>query len=137
MMALMRSSIPLLLAAAVALALAGQAAATLNAVGRTPIMGWSGYNAFMQNSGHCDKAGAGGYNETTFVQTADVLVSSGLAKLGYVYLNLDDCVPPPPQRTTHAMCPPLPRCARLGEPHLVARAAVDCGEPDERRQADA
>ena len=34
-------------------------------------MGWSGYNAFMQNSGHCDKAGAGGYNETTFVQTAE------------------------------------------------------------------
>jgi len=48
-------------------------------------------NAFMQNSGHCDKAGAGGYNETTFVQTADALVSKGLAALGYVYLNLDDC----------------------------------------------
>ena len=41
----------------------------------------------MQNSGHCDKAGAGGYNETTFVQTMDVLVSTGLDKLGYVYLN--------------------------------------------------
>ena len=48
-------------------------------------------NAFMQNSGHCDKAGAGGYNETTFVQTADALVRTGLADLGYVYLNLDDC----------------------------------------------
>ena len=78
----------------------------------------------MQNSGHCDKAGAGGYNETTFVQTADALRrsvphislsflshafltvshfalisplislifhSKGLAALGYVYLNLDDC----------------------------------------------
>ncbi len=62
-----------------------------NAVGQTPIMGWSGYNAFMQNSGHCDKAGAGGYNETTFVETADFLVKSGLRDLGYVYLNLDDC----------------------------------------------
>jgi hypothetical protein len=45
----------------------------------------------MQNSGHCDKAGAGGYNETTFVETADFLVKSGLRDLGYVYLNLDDC----------------------------------------------
>jgi hypothetical protein len=62
-----------------------------NAVGQTPVMGWSGYNAFMQNSGHCDKAGAGGYNETTFVQTAEALVKTGLAELGYVYLNLDDC----------------------------------------------
>lgn len=41
-------------------------------------------NAFMQNSGHCDKAGAGGYNETTFVQTADALKSNGLADLGYI-----------------------------------------------------
>ena len=60
-----------------------------NAVGQTPIMGWSGYNAFMQNSGHCDKAGAGGYNEQTFIQTAEVLVKTGLRDLGFVYLNLD------------------------------------------------
>eukprot|EP00035_Acanthoeca_spectabilis_P014665 m.284041 g.284041 ORF g.284041 m.284041 type:complete len:457 (-) comp16193_c0_seq1:40-1410(-) len=65
--------------------------ANKNAVGQTPIMGWSGYNAFMQNSGHCDKAGAGGYNETTFVQTMDALVSSGLKDAGYEYLNADDC----------------------------------------------
>lgn len=70
----------------------------------------------MQNSGHCDKAGAGGYNETTFVQTMDALVSSGLKDAGYAkqlalnapnailfkplfrfptvsyeYLNADDC----------------------------------------------
>jgi alpha-galactosidase len=54
-------------------------------------MGWSGYNAFMQKSGHCDKAGAGGYNESTFVQTADALIKTGLRDLGYTYLNLDDC----------------------------------------------
>ena len=41
-------------------------------------------NAFMQNSGHCDKAGAGGYNETTFIQTAEALKRNGLADLGYV-----------------------------------------------------
>jgi hypothetical protein len=40
----------------------------------------------MQNSGHCDKAGAGGYNETTFVQTMDALKTTGLDKLGYIYL---------------------------------------------------
>ena len=62
-----------------------------NAVGQKPIMGWSGYNAFMQNSGHCDRAGAGGYNETTFIQTMDALVSTGLDKAGYTYLNADDC----------------------------------------------
>ena len=100
-------------------ALLSVAAANRNAVGQTPIMGWSGCaptlpplphptprpaaattklrgacaadNAFMQNSGHCDKAGAGGYNETTFVQTAEALKRNGLADLGYV------CPLPPPQ----------------------------------------
>jgi alpha-galactosidase len=56
-----------------------------------PVMGWSGYNAFMQNSGHCDTAGAKGYNEQTFLKTAEYLVSSGLRDKGYRYLNLDDC----------------------------------------------
>ena len=56
-----------------------------NAVGQLPIMGWSGYIALMQDSGHCDKAGAAGYNETTFQQTAAVLESSGLRDLGYTY----------------------------------------------------
>ena len=58
---------------------------------QTPVMGWSGYNRFMQNSGHCDKAGAAGYNETTVVETMNALVSSGLSTLGYIYINLDDC----------------------------------------------
>ena len=62
-----------------------------NAVGQLPIMGWSGYIALMQDSGHCDKAGAAGYNETTFQQTAVVLESTGLRDLGYTYMNLDDC----------------------------------------------
>ena len=62
-----------------------------NAVGQLPIMGWSGYIALMQDSGHCDKAGAAGYNETTFQQTAAVLESTGLRDLGYTYMNLDDC----------------------------------------------
>eukprot|EP00041_Stephanoeca_diplocostata_P036904 m.1367644 g.1367644 ORF g.1367644 m.1367644 type:complete len:462 (+) comp24953_c0_seq15:96-1481(+) len=62
-----------------------------NGVGQLPVMGWSGYNAFMQHSGHCDAAGSSGYNETTFVQTMDALKQFGLADLGYVYLNADDC----------------------------------------------
>ena len=105
-------------------ALLSVAAANRNAVGQTPIMGWSGCaptlpptptslpppphghttklrgacaadNAFMQNSGHCDKAGAGGYNETTFVQTAEALKRNGLADLGYV-CPLHHTKPTPP-----------------------------------------
>jgi hypothetical protein len=58
---------------------------------QTPVMGWSGYNRFMQNSGHCDKAGSSGYNETTVIETMEALISTPLAKAGYIYLNLDDC----------------------------------------------
>jgi alpha-galactosidase len=71
--------------------LIGLATANRNSVGQLPIMGWSGYNAFMQNSGHCATAGAAGYNETTFLTTADALIKTGLRELGYTYLNLDDC----------------------------------------------
>ena len=53
--------------------------------------GLSGHNAFMQNSGHCDRAGAGGYNETTFLESMDALNRTGLQKLKYVYINADDC----------------------------------------------
>jgi alpha-galactosidase len=67
----------------------GLAAHTLAAVQKAPVMGWSGYNALMQNSGAC--ALAGGYNETAFLETAAALQSSGLAAKGYVYLNADDC----------------------------------------------
>ena len=70
-------------------ALLTTAQANRNAVGKLPIMGWSGYNALMQNNKHC--LGAAGYNETTFIQTADVLIKTGLRDLGYTYLNLDDC----------------------------------------------
>ena len=76
------------IAVALFLALATPAEAKLDGNGKLPIMGWSGYNAFMQNSGHCDTAGARGYNEGTFIQTADALVKTGLAKSGYQYLNL-------------------------------------------------
>ncbi|EOY28333.1 hypothetical protein QUC31_012972 [Theobroma cacao] len=51
-----------------------------NGVSRTPPMGWNSWNHF-----HCD------LNETIIRSTADALVSTGLAKLGYKYVNLDDC----------------------------------------------
>ena len=72
-------------------ALATTAFANPNGVGQLPVMGWSGYNAFMQNSGHCDRAGAGGYNESTFLESMDALKATGLSDLGYVYINADDC----------------------------------------------
>ncbi|GMG98939.1 hypothetical protein Nepgr_000779 [Nepenthes gracilis] len=51
-----------------------------NGVGVTPPMGWNSWNYF-----HCD------INEDIIRSTADALVSSGLAKLGYTYINIDDC----------------------------------------------
>jgi alpha-galactosidase len=47
---------------------------------RTPPMGFNNWNAFG-----CD------VSETLIKETADVLVSSGLAAAGYKYVNIDDC----------------------------------------------
>ncbi|KAK7269013.1 hypothetical protein RIF29_21728 [Crotalaria pallida] len=51
-----------------------------NGLGRTPPMGWNSWNHFG-----CD------LNETIIQETADAMVSTGLAALGYKYINLDDC----------------------------------------------
>ncbi|XP_030489629.2 alpha-galactosidase 3 isoform X1 [Cannabis sativa] len=51
-----------------------------NGLAKTPQMGWNSWNFFA-----CD------INETVIRETADALVLSGLADLGYVYLNIDDC----------------------------------------------
>ena len=45
---------------------------------RTPQMGWNSWNKFGCN-----------VNETLIQQTADAMVSTGLAKLGYEYVNVD------------------------------------------------
>lgn len=55
-------------------------AALDNGVGLTPPMGWNSWNHFG-----C------GINENLIKQTADLLVSTGLAAKGYKYVNLDDC----------------------------------------------
>ncbi|XP_024544878.1 alpha-galactosidase [Selaginella moellendorffii] len=49
-------------------------------LGRSPPMGWNSWNHF-----------ACGINEQLIRQTADAMVSSGLSRLGYRYINLDDC----------------------------------------------
>ncbi|KAI4326449.1 hypothetical protein MLD38_031764 [Melastoma candidum] len=51
-----------------------------NGLGLTPQMGWNSWNHF-----HCH------INEQLIRETADAMVSSGLASLGYEYINLDDC----------------------------------------------
>ncbi|KAJ4720215.1 Alpha-galactosidase [Melia azedarach] len=51
-----------------------------NGLARTPQMGWNSWNFFACN-----------INETVIQETADALISTGLAELGYVYVNIDDC----------------------------------------------
>ncbi|MFE7870235.1 glycoside hydrolase family 27 protein [Micromonospora humida] len=51
-----------------------------NGLARTPQMGWNDWNSFGCN-----------VNETLIRQTADTLVSSGMAAAGYEYVNIDDC----------------------------------------------
>ncbi|PUZ69921.1 hypothetical protein GQ55_2G166800 [Panicum hallii var. hallii] len=48
-----------------------------NGLGRTPQMGWNGWNHFTCN-----------INEQTIRQVADAMVGTGLAKLGYEYINI-------------------------------------------------
>ncbi|KAK1285543.1 hypothetical protein QJS10_CPB20g00132 [Acorus calamus] len=51
-----------------------------NGLALTPQMGWNSWNFFACN-----------INETVIKETADALVSTGLANLGYIYVNIDDC----------------------------------------------
>ncbi|NP_001300723.1 Alpha-galactosidase 1 precursor [Zea mays] len=52
-----------------------------NGLGSAPPMGWNSWNHFQ-----CD-----GNGEVVIRETADALVSTGLAALGYRYVNIDDC----------------------------------------------
>jgi alpha-galactosidase len=51
-----------------------------NGLGMTPQMGWNSWNHFG-----C------GVNQTVLQQTAEAFISLGLDKLGYKYVNVDDC----------------------------------------------
>lgn len=48
--------------------------------GRLPAMGWNSWNEYECN-----------INESVFINVADNMISLGLAKLGYEYVNIDDC----------------------------------------------
>ncbi|KAG0543077.1 hypothetical protein BDA96_02G158400 [Sorghum bicolor] len=54
-------------------------AALENGLGRTPQMGWNSWNHFHRK-----------INEDIIRQIADAMVDTGLAKLGYEYINIDD-----------------------------------------------
>uniref|UniRef100_A0A1D1Y471 Alpha-galactosidase n=1 Tax=Anthurium amnicola TaxID=1678845 RepID=A0A1D1Y471_9ARAE len=51
-----------------------------NGLGRTPQMGWNSWNHFQCN-----------IDVQMIKETANAMVSTGLASLGYKYINLDDC----------------------------------------------
>jgi alpha-galactosidase len=59
---------------------AAPAQALPNELALTPPMGWNDWNAFGCN-----------VSETLVKQTADTIVSSGMAAAGYQYVNIDDC----------------------------------------------
>jgi alpha-galactosidase len=56
------------------------AQALANNLALTPPMGWNDWNAYGCN-----------VSETLVKQTADKIVSAGLASAGYQYVNIDDC----------------------------------------------
>jgi len=51
-----------------------------NGLGRTPQMGWNSWNHFG-----C------GINQNLIHSTIDSIISTGLSKAGYIYVNMDDC----------------------------------------------
>jgi hypothetical protein len=51
-----------------------------NGLGKAPQMGWNSWNHFGCN-----------IDENIIRGTADAMVSTGLSKVGYEYVNIDDC----------------------------------------------
>ena len=72
-----------------------------NGMGLAPPMGWNSWNHFGCN-----------INEALIKQTADLLVSTGLAAKGYIYLNLDDCWQVHTSRQRHPETPTPKRLFR-------------------------
>ncbi|KAJ3201085.1 hypothetical protein HDU67_001555, partial [Dinochytrium kinnereticum] len=69
-----------LTAAAAWAMLIGSTSALDNGVGLKPAMGWSSWNLYA-----CK------IDENLIKRMADAMVSSGLSKAGYTYINIDDC----------------------------------------------
>jgi alpha-galactosidase len=51
-----------------------------NGVGRTPAMGWNTWNKYG-----CK------ISDKIITSNVDAIIANGLDKLGYVYVNIDDC----------------------------------------------
>ncbi|MFI7705599.1 glycoside hydrolase family 27 protein [Nonomuraea sp. NPDC049480] len=80
---IIRVTLAAILAAGSLVAMGGGASPAIaldNGLARTPQMGWNDWNTFFCN-----------VNENLIRQTADVMVSSGMAAAGYEYVNIDDC----------------------------------------------
>ncbi|KAL7229273.1 hypothetical protein ACSBR2_007890 [Camellia fascicularis] len=65
-----------------------------NGLARTPPMGWNSWNFFACN-----------ITEIVIKETADALVGTGLADLGYVYVNIDDCWSAPERNSEGQLAP--------------------------------
>jgi alpha-galactosidase len=76
----MRLAVAALAATPLALPAAAPAWALDNGLARTPQLGWNTWNAFGCN-----------VSDQLIRQTADAMVSSGMAAAGYQYINIDDC----------------------------------------------
>ena len=74
------ATMSLLFALNLFLFLVGTALSLENGLGRTPQMGWNSWNHF-----HCN------VEDQLIRDTADAIVSKGLDKHGYKYVNIDDC----------------------------------------------
>ncbi|GAA3817049.1 ricin-type beta-trefoil lectin domain protein [Sphaerisporangium flaviroseum] len=80
---ILRLALAMTLSAGTLVALGGTSPPALalnNGLARTPQMGWNDWNSFGCN-----------VNDGLIRQTADVMVSSGMAAAGYKYVNIDDC----------------------------------------------
>eukprot|EP01052_Picozoa_sp_SAG31_P048976 SAG31_NODE_10509_length_1130_cov_1.137730_1_plen_227_part_10 len=75
---LVQQLLPTLTLPTLLLTLQPPSAALDNGLGMTPPLGWSGFNFFGFS-----------LNESIMIETADAMVSTGLSKLGFRYVNLD------------------------------------------------
>ena len=71
-------------------ALAAGAAALRSGSARTPPMGWNSWNHFACDI-NCTADPENCLSERLVMQMADAMVASGMARVGYQYINLDDC----------------------------------------------
>jgi hypothetical protein len=67
-----------------------QVCASKNGLALTPPMGWNSWNHFGCNT-DCKKDPHNCLSERLIMQMADAMVSSGMSKVGYEYINIDDC----------------------------------------------